>query len=528
MEIKYSFLNLCDERLLVIDSDDIHECRVIFGNVASGVVERGLAFKSIFFNINEDTKKVEYHGTIYTYKIAHFIDKLCLFKFWASNTTQTDATRIQNQFLAIVSHECRQPLTAIINISENMQDSLLTNEQGDNCRTIVSSGYLMLTILNDLLDYSKIEAGKLELEQSAVNFHDCLSRSIRMADPQSKKKGIAVYKQIPSHFMIFLGDESRIQQILNNLITNAIKFTTNGGSINCKVTVHIKEPNVGGYVVDDTDFERQQFASPTLHSHLKSKLKLPSQPCHYLLCEINDTGIGIPEERFDKLFRPFQQADVTTYKNHLGSGLGLSICHKLVTMMGGKIGVKSKMKEGSCFWFYLPLKKVPEDLQEKQMTEKLMSLTDEEMCAMRNKIRILVVDDNVVNRELMMKTLMKLSFKDVQTSENGEQCMEIYYRERKTEQPLHIILLDQILPDSNGDRICNEIRVHEKSSSDSQTIIISVSGNVVGRQEKYVELGYNDYILKPFKKESFTKLLNIYTVQINNQQIISLHQKHHK
>jgi signal transduction histidine kinase/CheY-like chemotaxis protein/HPt (histidine-containing phosphotransfer) domain-containing protein len=237
------------------------------------------------------------------------------------------ANMAKGEFLATMSHEMRTPLNGIIPLLEILRDTKLEPDQRDYLNTAYQSARHLLRIIDDILDYSKIEANKLELETVGLNLREVLDSVVRMLEKPAEAKGLKIQVVIdPNVRLACRGDPVRLRQVLSNLVSNAIKFTERG-----QVTIQVS-----------------RRGETRTHSELMFAVK--------------DTGVGIPKEKADRLFQPFSQADTSTTRNYGGTGLGLVICKRLVELMGGQIGLKSEVGRGSIFWFTVPLLKAIGDL----------------------------------------------------------------------------------------------------------------------------------------------------------------------
>ncbi|MBS0195082.1 MAG: response regulator [Proteobacteria bacterium] len=270
----------------------------------------------------------------------------------AAKQAAEDATRAKSEFLATMSHEVRTPLNGIVPMLELLQSSKLALDQREMLGTALQSSRQLLRIVDDILDYSKLEAHKLELESVSLNLRETLDSVIRLLDRQAQSKGLGLSLHIdPDVRAVFRGDPVRIRQVVSNLVSNALKFTERG-----TISVHVSK-------VKET------------RTHLQ------------LRTEVRDTGVGIAPDAAGKLFSAFSQADASTTRVYGGTGLGLAICKRIVDLMGGRIGVESELGRGSTFWFEIPMLKASGDIEGPRtglQNARLLALTSDE--ALRKRI----------------------------------------------------------------------------------------------------------------------------------------------
>lgn len=324
-------------------------------------------------------------------------------------------------------------------------------------KIIYNSSDNLLNILNDILDLSKIEAGMMQVEEVPFNLKQEIEDIKKLYQPIADEKALG---EISLEFEgspddVIIGDMSKISQVLRNLINNAIKFTDKGG---LKIVTKIK----------DDIFK----------------------------ISVYDTGCGIPEDRLNKIFEKFTQADTSTTRKYGGTGLGLAICKEYLNMMGGVVGVNSKLNFGSEFWFILPLKKADKNLaaiNERKVSSNLKKLDI-------NK-KILVVDDHPVNRLFAKKLLYKLGFADVDMAEDGIQALE-----KISKNQYNLVFMDCQMPNLDGYQTTSLIREMEKAKDTHLTIIAMTANAMNGDREKCIRSGMDDYISKPIKS---TKLLEV-------------------
>jgi|GEM_PF-4919048 len=357
------------------------------------------------------------------------------------------ATLAKSEFLAMMSHEIRTPVNGIIGMAQLLDMSHLNAEQESYLRAIRSSSDSLLSLINDILDLSKIEAGKLELEHHPFLLTQVLSSVSTLFKPLIDKKQLSLsYDWDDTLPPIALGDHLRLTQILSNLMSNALKFTHQGG-------IHV---SAQAQTMDDHTF----------------RLKV----------EISDTGIGIAKERQHRLFQVFSQVDSSTTRQYGGSGLGLAICKRLVEAMSGSIDVFSELGKGTSFRFNVLLG-IGHSVDETH-------INPERQLATQNMPKVLIVDDNVVNQLIMLKFLAKLNIKAEVASNGKEALLQVQHK------TFDIIFMDIQMPEMDGLTATQQIR---QMTLSQQPYIIALTANAFeSDREHSFKIGMNDFLSKPF------------------------------
>ncbi|NOQ36344.1 MAG: response regulator [Methylococcaceae bacterium] len=390
-----------------------------------------------------------------------------------------NASEAKTDILTSVSHEIRNPMHAIILSTELVLKTQLNSKQRNHLTNVVRTSNRLVSLINDLLDIAKIEAGKLEIVQTKVNLDEILKDIADLTHLKAEKKGITLEfsldKTIP-HYLI--GDPLRLNQIILNLVSNAIKFTDNGG-----VQVTIEAFN-------------QEITKQSNEVDLKFS--------------VIDTGEGLSLEEINRLFQSFNQANSSVARKYGGTGLGLSISKKLVEMMGGSVHVESEPNKGSHFYFKLSLKidlNANYDLANHVKQSEIQSINS------IKGARILVVDDDEINR-LIAKDILESKGLKVELADGGYQALEKINRDS-----FDIILMDLQMPDMDGYEACKKIR----SDSRYQDLpIIALSAHAMSDiKDKCLKIGMNDYLSKPFQEDTLFKTLALWVKLENTQECSS-------
>ncbi len=374
------------------------------------------------------------------------------------------ANRAKSVFLANMSHEIRTPMNAIIGMDEMILRECNDENIKKYAKDIQSAGKTLLSIINDILDLSKIESGKMELVQVRYEFSSILNDIVNMTMNKAKSKGLKYNLEVdPNIPSVMFGDEIRIRQIILNLMNNAIKYTSEG-SVSLSVSF-------------DKVYRK-------------------------LIVKVSDTGKGIKKEDLDILFNSFQRVDQTANRNIEGTGLGLNITKQLAEMMGGDVTVESEYGKGSVFTAELVQKVVdvtPIGDYTERLNDALDSSVDFEPTLLAPNAKILVVDDNEMNL-MVISELLRVTQIKVTKASSGEQCIDIL-----REDSFDVILLDQMMPGLSGTDTLKVIK--DENLADATPIIALTADAIVGAKEIYLKEGFTDYLSKPIMYEELESTL---------------------
>lgn len=397
------------------------------------------------------------------------------------------AENARDIFLANMSHELRTPINTILGLNELILRESQEETVKEYARDIRQAGNILLALVSDILDFSKLEADKMELMEGIYDVSSLLNDLINSISVQQRRKkldlSLDIAQDIP--YKLF-GDEIHIRQIIGNLLSNAVRYTEKG-----KITLHVSWENV-------------------------------SEDAIAICVIVKDTGIGIKEKDIPKLFMAFQRMDSTARSKNDRTGLGLAITQRLIEMMGGKLEVQSVYGKGSAFSFKIVQKVVDREPLgdfEKQYRESRRSMEDYHQKFIAPMGRILIVDDNSMNLAVA-QGLLKATRLQIDVASGGEECLELI--KRKT---YHLICMDHMMPVMDGVQTLHAIRALEGNPSRDIPVIALTANAVAGARELYLREGFQDYLTKPIDADKLEDMLIAYlpsnVVYLTNNRNIS-------
>lgn len=431
--------------------------------VAELVTQKGGVSCSLNFTVARDFQKEPYCIVCFVYDLTKEKNMLC---------ELLQANEAKSQFLANMSHEIRTPINGILGM-----DSMLLKECQDEglreyAKNIQSAGQSLLSIINDILDISKIESGKLEIIPTRYELFSILNDCYNLTKVKIEEKPITLHMKINENIPAKLyGDEVRIRQVMNNFLSNSAKYTHEGS------------------ITFGVDYEE------------KSEGEI------WLIITVSDTGIGIKEEDLEKLFASFTRIEEKRNRNIEGTGLGLSLTKNLVDLMQGEITVKSIYEEGSCFTAKIPQKiidKTPMGDFDKRYRQYIHQSEEQAISLYASDAKILVVDDVPMNL-IVVKGLLKATKIQIDTAKNGANCLELVQKNR-----YDIIFLDHLMPEMDGIETLQNMKLLEENPNRNTPVIMLTANAIVGAKEEYMEAGFTDYLTKPVQETLLHEMIMKY------------------
>ena len=368
-------------------------------------------------------------------------------------------------FLANTIHEVRTPIQTVIGTLELLQQTNLDTEQTEYIRQIQFAADVLLSLANNILDFSKIQSGKIEIEKIPMNVIEIAEQTLDLICIEAHNRGLEIVTDLDYTLPPFIkGDPVRIQQILLNFIKNAVKFTSKG-----YIRVGLSQKNNGAF----------------------------------LLFEVEDSGIGIPEEKQRHLFKDFYQVHASTTRKYGGTGLGLSICKSLTALMGGEIGMRSNPLGGSIFWFSVPFEKLSAEEMQRALSEIRPHIPEPQI---PENTSILLVDDNKLALHSLCAKLKVFNIKQIDTVSSGVQALRQMRKAAAIGKPYSLVFIDMLMPAMDGWYLATEIN-NDTSINDSKLYLMVPEGQMGGEAKMKMLDWFNGYLYKPIKLYMLKEIL---------------------
>jgi len=379
------------------------------------------------------------------------------------------AERIKIEFLANMSHEVRTPMNGVIGMIGLLLDTELDDEQRRYAEIVRSSGESLFGLINNIFDYSRIEAKKLVLEMLDFDLSSLLNDFTAMMAVHANEKGLKLLCSAdPNVPTLLRGDPVRLRQILTNLVGNAFKFT-NAGEV--AISVSLKEEGDEGVKRDDKESALLQFS-------------------------VRDTGIGIPADKICLLFNKFSQVDSSTTRPYDGAGLGLAISKQLAEMMGGEVGVSCDHGNGSVFWFTARFAKQSAEVYAESLSPAILRY-----------MRVLIVDSNATDRKFLTTEMTSLGMRPTE-AQNGPDALQALYQALDRNDPIRIVMIDMQIP-GMASEILGRVIQSDKRMADTRTIMLTSSLVTRGDARRFQDIGFAAYLTKPIQRQKLKEVLSL-------------------